>query len=33
MSEARRAELKRAIFDLENLDDAGTLMGLTVADC
>jgi 2-methylcitrate dehydratase len=32
LSETRRAELKRAIFDLENLDDVGKLMALTVSE-
>jgi hypothetical protein len=31
MSEKRRADLKSQIFDLENLDDVGKLMALTVA--
>jgi 2-methylcitrate dehydratase len=32
MSEARRAELKQTIFDLENCADVGKLMALTIAD-
>jgi len=32
MSESRRAEIKEAVFDLENLADVGALMNLTVAD-
>ena len=32
MSESRRAELKQAVFDMENLADVGSLMSLTMAD-
>ncbi|MCH9002569.1 MAG: MmgE/PrpD family protein, partial [Planctomycetes bacterium] len=32
MSESRRAELKKAVFDLENMADVGSLMSLTIAD-
>ncbi len=32
LSEARRSELKRTVFELEKLDDVGKLMDLTVAD-
>ncbi|MGD2110762.1 MAG: MmgE/PrpD family protein [Phycisphaerae bacterium] len=32
MSDTRRAELKSAVFALDELDDAGKLMALTVAD-
>ncbi len=32
MSESRRAEIKKAVFDLENLADVGGLMSLMVAD-
>ncbi len=32
MSEQRRTELRDAVFDLDNIDDVGKLMNLTVAD-
>ncbi len=32
MTDARRAELRDTVFALENLDDAGKLMALTIAD-
>ena len=32
MSESRRAALKKAVFDLENMADGGSLMSLTIAD-
>ena len=32
MTESRRAELKKSVFDLENMADVGSLMSLTIAD-
>ena len=32
MSESRQAELKKSVFDLENMADVGRLMSLTIAD-